>query len=272
MKSLQFPAKKLGFETEDDALSWTNPDRFQTATLAFIWLGVLLRVVTFALNFPLWGDEAFVAVNLISRGYRDLLRPLDYAQICPLFFLWLELTAVKLLGFSEWSLRLIPTMASVGGVFLFAHIVGRVTSRASPNAGGRDLLGVVLSNPARRRGQAILDGFASFLDPDSARASSGGSARTKDAGSGHSRRLFQSRWGCPTRPCSSLAPSPLRCQQSLGSCADRHDNPLRVVQPYDGGDFPRPVRCLHERARGRLSIDLSIRTTGPRRSRRSPSR
>ena len=127
MRVLQFPAMTLGFETEDDALSWTGPDHFLKATWVFVWLGVLLRIVTFALNFPLWGDEAFVAVNLISRGYRDLLRPLDYGQICPLLFLWLELTAVKLLGFSEWSLRLIPTMASVGGVFLFAHIVGRVT-------------------------------------------------------------------------------------------------------------------------------------------------
>jgi 4-amino-4-deoxy-L-arabinose transferase-like glycosyltransferase len=124
---LQFPAMTLGIEIEDDAFSWTGPDRFVKATWVFVWLGVLLRMVTFALNFPLWGDEAFVAVNLISRGYRDLLRPLDYAQICPLLFLWLELTAVKLLGFSEWSLRLIPTIASVGGVFLFAHIVGRVT-------------------------------------------------------------------------------------------------------------------------------------------------
>ena len=114
VKVLQFPAMTLGFETEDDALSWTGPDRFLKATWVFVWLGVLLRVVTFALNFPLWGDEAFVAVNLITRGYRDLLRPLDYAQICPLLFLWLELTAVKLLGFSEWSLRLIPTIGERG--------------------------------------------------------------------------------------------------------------------------------------------------------------
>jgi hypothetical protein len=127
VKVLQFPAMPLGFETEEVALSCTGAERFLNATWVFVWLGVLLRVATFALNFPLWGDEAFVAVNLISRGYRDLLRPLDYAQICPLLFLWLELTAVKLLGFSEWSLRFIPTMASVAGVFLFAHIVGRVT-------------------------------------------------------------------------------------------------------------------------------------------------
>ena len=102
-------------------------DRAFQATWAFVGLGVVLRVVTFALNFPLWGDEAFVAANFISRGYRDLLRPLDYAQICPLFFLWLELTVIKLFGFSEWSLRLIPTLSSVASVFLFAHVAGRVT-------------------------------------------------------------------------------------------------------------------------------------------------
>jgi hypothetical protein len=116
-----------GRESGDEWLCWRATDRTARATWAFIWLGVLLRVVTFALNFPLWGDEAFVAVNLIQRGYRDLLRPLDYAQICPILFLWLELTAIKVLGFSEWSLRLIPTVCSVGSVFLFAHVAGRVT-------------------------------------------------------------------------------------------------------------------------------------------------
>ena len=106
------------------------PDRFgflASSNLGLCMAGCILRVVTFALNFPLWGDEAFVAVNLITRGYRDLLRPLDYGQICPLLFLWLELTAVKLFGFSEWSLRLIPTLCSVASVFLFAHMAGRVT-------------------------------------------------------------------------------------------------------------------------------------------------
>jgi hypothetical protein len=121
----------LGLDLDDDLLTPVGPDRLRKVTWFFVGLGVLLRVVTFALNFPLWGDEAFVAVNFITRGYRDLLRPLDYGQICPLFFLWLELTAVKLLGFSEWSLRLFPTLCSVGSVFLFAHVAGRVTRGAA---------------------------------------------------------------------------------------------------------------------------------------------
>ena len=117
----------FGVEFEHEPMSSSGPDRYAAATWAFVWLGVLLRVVTFALNFPLWGDEAFVAVKLIARGYRDLLRPLEYGQVCPLLFLWLELTATQLFGFSEWSLRLIPTLCSVASMFLFAHVAGRVT-------------------------------------------------------------------------------------------------------------------------------------------------
>ena len=93
---------------------------------AFVALGVVLRVVRYLLNFPLWGDEAFVATNFIARGYRDLLGPLDYGQICPVLFLWIELTAVKLLGYSEWSLRLFPIACGVASLFLFRHVAGRV--------------------------------------------------------------------------------------------------------------------------------------------------
>jgi 4-amino-4-deoxy-L-arabinose transferase-like glycosyltransferase len=95
-------------------------------TWAFVGLGMLLRVARYTMNFPLWWDEAFVAVNLIRRGYLGLLRPLDYGQVCPILFLWSELTAVKLLGFSEWSLRLFPLLCSVASLVLFRHVAGRI--------------------------------------------------------------------------------------------------------------------------------------------------
>jgi len=78
------------------------------------------------MNCPLWWDEAFVAVNFIRRDYFDLLRPLDYGQVCPILFLWAELTFVKLLGFSEWSLRLFPLGCAIASVVLFRHVAGRV--------------------------------------------------------------------------------------------------------------------------------------------------
>ena len=58
------------------------------ATWAFVGLGVLLRLTRYLMDYPLWWDEAFVAVNFIRRDYLDLLRPLDYGQVCPILFLW----------------------------------------------------------------------------------------------------------------------------------------------------------------------------------------
>jgi hypothetical protein len=96
------------------------------ATWAFVGLGILLRIVRYLMDYPLWWDEAFVAVNFIRRDFLDLLRPLDYGQVCPILFLWSELALVKLLGFSEWSLRLFPLVCAVASVLLFHHVAGRI--------------------------------------------------------------------------------------------------------------------------------------------------
>jgi 4-amino-4-deoxy-L-arabinose transferase-like glycosyltransferase len=102
-------------------------DRFvERAVWAFVVLGLLLRIVRYAMDYPLWWDEAFIAVNFIRRDYLDLLRPLDYGQVCPLFFLWAELTVVKLMGYSEWSLRLFPMVCALASVVLFRYTAGRV--------------------------------------------------------------------------------------------------------------------------------------------------
>jgi hypothetical protein len=95
------------------------------ATWAFVALGVLLRIGRYLMDYPLWWDEAFLAVNFIRRGYLDLLRPLDYNQVCPILFLWIELTVVKLAGFSEWSLRFVPLACAGASVVMFRHVAGR---------------------------------------------------------------------------------------------------------------------------------------------------
>jgi hypothetical protein len=100
--------------------------RLERAVWFFVGLGILLRVVRYAMEYPLWWDEAFVAVNFIRRDYVGLLRPLDYGQVCPVLFLWAELAVVRLLGFSEWSLRLFPLVCGVASVPVFRYAVGRV--------------------------------------------------------------------------------------------------------------------------------------------------
>jgi hypothetical protein len=68
----------------------------ERATWAFVALGLLVRMVRYLVVYPIWHDEAFLAVNFLDRGYRDLLRPLEYAQVSPILFLWIELTVVCL--------------------------------------------------------------------------------------------------------------------------------------------------------------------------------
>jgi hypothetical protein len=96
------------------------------ATTAFVALGLLLRVVRYLADFPPWCDELRLAANLIDLGYYDLGRPLRYAQACPVGFVAVEATAVRLLGFSTWSLRLVPLASALAGVVLFRHVAGRV--------------------------------------------------------------------------------------------------------------------------------------------------
>ena len=92
----------------------------------FIGLGILIRLLRFGLQHPLWSDEAFLTFNLINRDFEQLTHPLDYQQVCPLLFLWAEKAIGLAIGFSEWSLRLLPTIASIASLFLFRHVAGRL--------------------------------------------------------------------------------------------------------------------------------------------------
>jgi len=96
----------------------------------FIWMmigvGVLLRIGRFALNYPLWGDEACLAANLIDRDFADLWKPLNFGQVCPPAFLLIELAISRWLGFHEWVLRLFPLLCAVTSVPMFGWTAARV--------------------------------------------------------------------------------------------------------------------------------------------------
>ena len=94
----------------------------------FVALGLFARVMRYALRFPLWDDESFLCVNFISRSYAELLQPLDFHQVAPILFLWIERGAVRLLGYSELVLRLFPFLCSIASVFLFRRTASRLLS------------------------------------------------------------------------------------------------------------------------------------------------
>ncbi|MEL6867349.1 MAG: hypothetical protein AAFP19_23185 [Bacteroidota bacterium] len=85
-------------------------------------IGVFLRVYPYLYNRSLWFDEAMLANNIVEQSFSQLLEPLEYGQIAPLGFLYLEKCAYLLLGHSAYSLRLFPLLAGLLSLFLFYQL------------------------------------------------------------------------------------------------------------------------------------------------------
>jgi hypothetical protein len=88
-------------------------------TFVILLAGLLWRLIRYALCFPLWGDEASVALNLLDRDFRTILQPLRYGQVAPVLFLWGEMAMQKFLGASEYALRVFPLMSGILATFFF---------------------------------------------------------------------------------------------------------------------------------------------------------
>ncbi len=109
----------------DALLTPTEPTRADTpirfdahpwirrAFLAIVGVGLLWRFVRYFSQFPIWGDEGMLLLNILEREYAGLTQQLRFAQVAPVLFLWLEKTALLLLGPSEWAVHLFPFCAGL---------------------------------------------------------------------------------------------------------------------------------------------------------------
>lgn len=91
------------------------------ATYAAVALGCALRILRWIDNPSLWLDEAFLALNVIEKPLTDMLGSLQFLQTAPPGFLVVTKGLEMLLGDAERSLRLLPLVASLLSVVLFAY-------------------------------------------------------------------------------------------------------------------------------------------------------
>ena len=93
------------------------------ATIAFLCVGVGLRVMQYAANTSQWLDEVMLSWSVIHRAFLELLtRPLAYGQSAPPGFLAAQRLAIVLFGTSDLALRLVPSACSVGALFVYFRL------------------------------------------------------------------------------------------------------------------------------------------------------
>jgi hypothetical protein len=90
--------------------------------VAAIGFGFLTRFQQLFANRSLSQDEAMLALNIMHRSYAGLFRQLDFLQGAPIGFLALGKLAIRLLGESEYSLRLMAFVAGTLALVLFVFL------------------------------------------------------------------------------------------------------------------------------------------------------
>jgi hypothetical protein len=101
--------------------------------LALVLLGLVLRSYHYLRDRNVWHDEAAIAVNILDRGFLDLLGPLDLTQAAPPLFLWLAHADSLLFGDSSLALRLPSFLAGCASFLLLTWVaLSRLEPRAAP--------------------------------------------------------------------------------------------------------------------------------------------
>jgi Dolichyl-phosphate-mannose-protein mannosyltransferase len=97
--------------------------------LVLVAASLCWRLIRYGLCFPMWGDEAFIAVNFITRSFGELIGPLDHPQIVPVGFLWAQWLLTRIVGTSEFALRLLPILAGIASMLVFWRLAPKMVGR-----------------------------------------------------------------------------------------------------------------------------------------------
>jgi hypothetical protein len=109
---------------------------------SMLLLGFILRLRQYLGNRSLWGDEASLSMNLVTRSFSGLTEPLGYHQAAPLGFLFIEKLSIVLLWNADYILRLFPFISGILALYFMYRI-----ARENFGAAGMFALLMFVINP-----------------------------------------------------------------------------------------------------------------------------
>ncbi len=99
--------------------------------VGIVGISLAWRIVRYSLGMPVWGDEAYVAVDFAIRDFAEMIKPQTYGQIVPLGFMWAELAVVRVMGLTEYALRLLPFLVGSAALVAFPVFALRTLPRGA---------------------------------------------------------------------------------------------------------------------------------------------
>ncbi len=105
--------------------------RARRAFAVVLALGLLARLVRWGVDFPIWGDEAFVGCSLLARDLRGLFEPLEFEMVVPLGWLLPTGWLAAHVGASTLVLRLPALIAGCAALLLFARVARETLSQTA---------------------------------------------------------------------------------------------------------------------------------------------
>ncbi len=73
-----------------------------------------------------WLDEAGIALNIVSKDFIALAKPLDYNQVAPYGFLVIEKIFTILFGTEDYIFRIIPLISGILLIFIFLYLLKNI--------------------------------------------------------------------------------------------------------------------------------------------------
>jgi len=110
----------------------STPERAATivAWIAIVG-GIAARAWAVSQRGSMWLDEASLALNVMTRGYGDLLRPLDWGQAAPVGFLWIERALAFHAEVPDAWLRVVPWVSGAALPWLLWRLGRRMVGTAA---------------------------------------------------------------------------------------------------------------------------------------------
>lgn len=97
-------------------------NRTSSLSWAIVAAGLCLPLLHWAGGRGLWVDEAMITLNLRSLNWRELSGPLEFEQVAPLGWLYLQKALLILTGNQEYGLRLASLTAWAASLVLFRFV------------------------------------------------------------------------------------------------------------------------------------------------------